>query len=324
MLFDSFLGNERLKEIFSSKLRDGTLSHAYLFVGADGMGKSTFVSRVVKALCCTSSGERPCGECAACKKYELSAHPDVHRLCLKPDESSIRVDDVRKFISTIELTPNECDYKIYVIEDAHTMGREAQNAILKTLEEPMGNAVFFLMAANESTILPTVRSRCTVFYMEPVAEELLTKHLMQKTGTDEASARKAAKLSMGSVGAAINILQGKGFALQRQSAEAALGFMTSGDKTGLTAHLISKTNCTKDKLISVYGLVQLAMRDLAAREYGIKDPSFFLSEKELTECARKFTRAKAIALYDLLEAEKEELSRNGNPSLSVLRLADLI
>ncbi len=304
--------------MFSEKISGGTLSHAYLLTGPEGSGKSTLAMHIIKEMFCESDGERPCGRCSGCKKVETLSHPDLQILRKEPQDTTIKVKAVREFLRGIELSPNEAPFRVYVIDDAETLGKEAQNALLKTLEEPTGRAKFFLLATTDSTLLSTVRSRCMSFPMEAIPTEKLMSHLMKKYECDEEIARKAARLSEGYVGAAYNVMEKKGaFSLRDTSYEILKALTTEGK--ALAASLLSSKASGKDSLIALYSELQLAMRDVAARSYGIAHPQYFISEEQRAEIARRISFAKAISLYELLEKEKNELYRNGNVQLSVLR-----
>lgn len=317
------IGNEKLLHMFSSKIRSQTLSHAYLLTGPEGSGKTSLVMRIIKEIFCESDGERPCGHCGGCKKVESLTHPDLQILSKEPQDTTIKVKAVRDFLKGIELAPNEAPFRIYVIDDAETLGKEAQNALLKTLEEPTGRAKFFLLATTDATLLSTVRSRCMSFPMETVPTEKLMSHLMKKYGCDEESARKAARLSEGYAGVAYNILEKKGTYELRETSFDILKALTLESKA-LGASLLFAKASGKDRLIEIYSDIQLAFRDIAARSYGISHPQYFASEEQRVEFARRISFSKALDLYDFLEKEKNELYRNGNVQLSVLRFIQAV
>ncbi len=317
------MGNEKLSEMFSEKLASGTMSHAYLLTGPEGSGKSTFLMQLIKKMFCESDGERPCGSCGACKKVDALSHPDLQILSKQPQDATIKVKAVREFLKGIELAPNEAPFKVYVIDDAETLGKEAQNALLKTLEEPTGRAKFFLLATTDTTLLSTVRSRCMSFPMEPVPTEKLMSHLMKKYGCDEESARNAARLSEGYVGVAYNVMEKKGtYELRDKSLEILRTLIFDG-KARCSAILFAKAS-TREALSELYGELQLAFRDICARSYGIAHPKYFASEEQRADFARRISFAKALDLYEILEKEKNELNKNGNVQLSVLRFIQAV
>ncbi len=320
---EALLCNEKTLDMFLSKIKTKSLAHAYLITGPDGSGKKTLASFVAKALCCTGE-DIPCGKCSACIKAEHGTHPDIHILKREAGDATIKVDAVRKFIGGTELSPNEADTKIFIIDEAHTLGKEAQNVLLKTLEEPSGSVLFMLLASSEAAVLPTVRSRCMKIAMDKIPSDILAKHLEKKYGVSAPEAMRAARLSGGSVGAAYDALEGKGGFAMREIAFKVLAALASGDKTAALASLCAKSACTKEKLTEIYSYMQLAMRDAAAKDYAKSHAEFFDSTEESERIRRKFTQSRALAFYDVLENEKGEINRNGNPTLSALRVASAI
>ena len=131
--FDAIIGHKKIISHFEEAIKTGKVSHAYLLSGEDGSGKMMIAKAVAKALLCEHKDG--CGECAACKQVDSLNHPDV--IYITHEKYEIRVDDIRKGINeTIDIKPYSGDYKIYIIDDADRMNAGAQNALLKTLEEP--------------------------------------------------------------------------------------------------------------------------------------------------------------------------------------------
>ena len=159
--------------------------------------------------------------------------------------------------------------------------------------------------------------------MESVPTEKLMSHLMKKYSCDEETARKAARLSEGYVGAAYNVMEKKGSYTLRDTTFEILKVLTTESKAMGSALLFSKAT-SKESLIAIYSELQLAMRDVAARSYGAAHPQYFASEEQRAEISRRLSFAKAVALFDTLEKEKNELYRNGNVQLSVLRFISAV
>jgi hypothetical protein len=161
------------------------------------------------------------------------------------------------------------------------------------------------------------------FSMEAVPQKKLMSHLMKKYNCDEESAEKAARLSEGYVGAAYNVMEKKGsYTLRDTSFEILNTLVTEGKAQG--AVLLGAKATNKESLISLYSDLQLAMRDVAARSYGSAHPQYFWSEEQRAQISRRISLAKALSLYELLEKEKNELYRNGNVQLSVLRFISAV
>ena len=156
MTFDQILGHEWQKEILSRSLASGRLAHAYLFSGPDGVGKRLVALALARSIVCDE--QRGCGDCRACRKIDHQNHPDLH--VLEPDGNSIKIEQVRSLQRDLNLKPLEAPRKICLIEEADSMTVGAANALLKTLEEPRGDTLLILLAAQPNRLLETVRSRC--------------------------------------------------------------------------------------------------------------------------------------------------------------------
>jgi len=146
--------------LFEDMKRGGKLFSAYLFLGPDGSGKFEAAKNFAKTLNCPAAKPEPCGTCAHCKKIDSEAHPDVFFAEPKGASSSIGIDEIRFVIAKANLRPYEAAKKVFIIKGAHSMNDEAQNAFLKTLEEPPKDTVFVLISRSKDLLLPTIVSRC--------------------------------------------------------------------------------------------------------------------------------------------------------------------
>ena len=177
MGFQALLGNGQLKENLTAALRKNRISHGYLITGPRGAGKKTLAKLLSAGAMCDGK-EKPCGVCTACRKVLSGVHPDVITVD-DPDRKTVGVDVIRKARADCYIQPNEGKRKIYVIPRAQDMGVEAQNALLKVLEEPPAYAMFLLLAETGEALLPTIRSRCVELKLQALSEEVLRKALTQ-------------------------------------------------------------------------------------------------------------------------------------------------
>jgi len=139
------------------------LAHAYLFSGESHSGKKGVAKALARQLNCEQSGVlEPCGVCSSCKKIEKNNHPDVRWIFPNDESGSIKIEDIRALQAQMSLKPYEGRYKIHIIVDADTMTEAASNCLLKTLEEPQGDALLILTSSNTKMLLPTIISRCQV------------------------------------------------------------------------------------------------------------------------------------------------------------------
>ena len=206
--FDAIIGHKKIISHFEEAIKTGKVSHAYLLSGEDGSGKMMIAKAVAKALLCEH--KNGCGECAACKQVDSLNHPDV--IYITHEKYEIRVDDIRKGINeTIDIKPYSGDYKIYIIDDADRMNAGAQNALLKTLEEPPAYAVILLLANNASALLPTILSRCVMLSLKPVADDKVKQYLMEHVQVPDYEADVCVAFAQGNIGKAVQLATSDSF-----------------------------------------------------------------------------------------------------------------
>ena len=162
-----FYGQSALIERLEADFRSGQFVHAYLFVGPRGVGKRSVARLLARIALCTGA-DKPCGACGPCVRFLTDNHPDVHTL--RP-EKSLGVDDVRELIGALQLRAFEGGLKVAFIERADRMTPQAQNCLLKTLEEPPDGTLFFLLTDAPSALLPTIVSRCRQVNFHPLTQE---------------------------------------------------------------------------------------------------------------------------------------------------------
>lgn len=211
--FQNVIGKETVIKHLTTAVLQKKLSHAYIFQGEDGSGKLLVAKIFAKALQCEKiqtalaegkelSDINPCCQCASCKKADSGNHPDIR--ILTHEKASIGVDDIRIQINQdIQIKPYEGKYKIYIIPDAERMTEQAENALLKTIEEPPGYAMLLLLTDNIYRILPTIQSRCVQIPFKPVAPELVKQYLIEQHHIPDYLAETSAHFSQGNIGRAV-------------------------------------------------------------------------------------------------------------------------
>ncbi|MBD5541854.1 MAG: DNA polymerase III subunit delta' [Lachnospiraceae bacterium] len=199
--FGDVIGQEQIVEHLKSAIKTQKISHAYILQGERSSGKEFIAKVFAAALQCEKQEGEPCEECRSCKQAASGNQPDIIKVTHeKPN--TIGVEDIRKVTGDIAIKPYSSSRKIYIINEAEKMTVQAQNALLKTLEEPPAYAVILLLTTNVDTLLPTIQSRCVLLTMKPVNDEAVKKFLMKDLMIPEYKADVCVAFARGNVGKA--------------------------------------------------------------------------------------------------------------------------
>lgn len=211
LVFQDILGHDTIKEHFQKAIEAHKVSHAYILAGEAGMGRKSLAHAFALTLLCEKGKSEPCMECHACKQVLSGNHPDlVHVTHEKP--GSIGVDDIREQINdTIMIRPYSSYYKIYIVDEAEKMTVQAQNALLKTIEEPPSYAVIILLTTNPESFLPTILSRCVQLKLKPLKDSVIREYLVGSMGIPENQAELYAAFARGNLGKAIKLADSEDF-----------------------------------------------------------------------------------------------------------------
>ncbi len=202
--FEKIIGNEELKEYFAHVIKTGTASHCYLLSGEEGTGKRMLAASFAAALQCSSSGERPCGVCRSCRQAESGNHPDIIYVTHEKP-GTLGVDDIRKgLVDDIVIRPYAGPYKIYIVDEAEKMSVQAQNALLKTMEEPPEYGILLLLTTNSGVFLPTILSRCMELRVKPVTIQQEAAYLKEH-GIEGEKAEMLMCFTRGNIGKAMRM-----------------------------------------------------------------------------------------------------------------------
>ncbi len=200
--FTDIVGQEQLKEHLQNAIAANKVSHAYIINGERSAGKE-FIARVyAMTLQCEKGETEPCGECHSCKQALGNNQPDIIYISHeKPN--TIGVEDIRAQINNdIGIKPYSSPRKVYIINEGEKMTPQAQNALLKTLEEPPAYAVILILTTNVEALLPTILSRCVVLHMKPVPDKLVKKYLMEELAIPDYKANICVAFARGNIGKA--------------------------------------------------------------------------------------------------------------------------
>lgn len=211
--FHDIIGHDKVKDHLQKAIEYHKVSHAYILAGEEGMGRKTLAKAFAMTLLCEKSDKEPCMQCHACRQTLSGNHPDVIWVTHEKP-ASIGVDDIRTQINdTIYIKPYSSSYKIYMVDEAEKMTVQAQNALLKTIEEPPSYAVIILMTTNQEAFLPTILSRCIQLKLRPLKGHVVSDYLSETMGVPEEKANIYAAFARGNLGKAIHLASSEEFAL---------------------------------------------------------------------------------------------------------------
>lgn len=202
MIFENILGNEKNKELLKRILTTNTISHSYMFIGEESTGKMLFAKEFAKGILCENKDNRPCNNCISCVKFDNLNHPDL--IVIDEKEETIKNDQIREMNRNILEKPIESNKKVYIINNSENMTQQAQNSLLKTLEEPPEHAVIILITKDDNRMLNTIKSRCTKINFIPLTN-LELKEVLSKNFGIENTTRRMLELANGSVKRAVEL-----------------------------------------------------------------------------------------------------------------------
>ena len=209
--FHDILGHEQIIAHLQNAIEEDKVSHAYIFNGPEASGKMMLAEAFAMALQCEGEGKRPCLECRSCRQAADHNQPDIIYVSHeKPN--TIGVDDIRTQINNdIDIKPYSSRYKVYIVDEAQKMNQQAQNALLKTIEEPPAYAIILLLTTNADSFLQTIPSRCITLNLKAVKEDKIKEYLMKHYQIPDYQADICAAFSQGNVGKAIQLASSEEF-----------------------------------------------------------------------------------------------------------------
>lgn len=217
MTLDEIQGQERAVGLLRRAIANGRLAHAFVFAGPAGVGKRTTALALARAVICPDRPDVGCGTCIDCRLVGAGSHPDLflEDLAMAQAERAtatmLSIEQIRRVCGALSLRPIRGAGKVAIVDQAERLTAEAQNALLKTLEEPRGRATLVLVTSNLDALLPTIRSRCQRLLFAPLADDLV-ESLLAREGIASDVARRAASLAGGSLDRARELTSDDGWA----------------------------------------------------------------------------------------------------------------
>jgi len=290
------------------------MPHAILLAGPSGIGKFMVASVLATMLLCQGTKAKPCGTCQSCLQVSYGTHPDL--LIISPDGATVKIEQIRNLQHEVSLTPYVSARRVCIIDGAELMTVQAANSLLKVLEEPLGDVVFILVAANKQMLLPTIISRCMNVAFQPLIHEVLAQALHDK-GFSTLQSEVAARLSRGRMGTALLMLEPDGFAVRDQAAMIMEGLVNEGMKNVWNNATILEKMERKD-LLALMGYFTYLLRDLIMIITGQgREVLFNIDLAEwLDEQAAKWSENKLLQALKVVENARRALNANANARLT--------
>ena len=316
--FKDIIGQEQLKEHLQNAISMNKVSHAYIINGERSSGKEFVAKIFAMTLQCEKQGTEPCGECHSCKQAMSQNHPDIifvsHE---KPN--TIGVEDIRNQINNdIVIKPYSGPRKIYIMNEGEKMTVQAQNALLKTLEEPPEYAVILILTANVDAFLPTILSRCVVLNMKPVADELVKKYLMSELHVPDYKATICVAFARGNIGKAKLLASSEEFEKVKEEAITLVKYINDME-TNEIVKAIKKISEYKLDVNDYLDILSVWYRDVLLYK-ATRDINSLIFRDELQQITRVADRSTYEGIENIvnaLEQAKRRLQANVNFDLTM-------
>lgn len=299
MYFEKIRGQRFAKKYLSNSIKSNMISHAYMFEGPSGVGKNTMARDLATTLL---------------EMENLFNSPDY--IEITPDGNSIKIAQIRKLQSDILVKPYK-SYKIYVIDEAQKMTVEAQNALLKTLEEPPKYAIIILITNNKESLLDTIKSRCEIIKFTPIPLVEVADYLTQ-TGVDKNRASLLANFSRGSMQKAIELSESEDFHIMRDEVQKYVETFLTGSMLDIM-DIQNSIEKYKDNITNVLDLLVNYFRDIMMVKENV-DSSMIINLDRLVfikNMSTKITYSQLSKIIDIIEETKNKLRSNCNFNISI-------
>jgi len=303
MYFDNIIGQDFAKKYLTNSIKKNKINHAYMFEGIDGIGKRKFSQELSKILLYIENIENS---------------PDY--INIYPDGNSIKIAQIRKLQTDIIVKPHK-KYKIYIINQAESMTIEAQNALLKTLEEPPEYAIIILITSNKEALLDTIKSRCEIIKFLPISILDLNNYLINK-GIDKNRAQLLSTFARGSIEKAIELSESSDFAIMRDDIQTYIEIMLDKDIIDILEIPTSMEKYKKD-IMSILDMIINYFRDMMLLKEKV-DKSMIINIDKLTfiqNMSKKITYSQVSKIIDIIEDIKIKIRSNCNFNISIQVMA---
>lgn len=314
--FSEIVGHEQIKEHMQAAIRDKKPFHAYLFQGEEGVGKEALARTFAAGLQCQSeSADKPCKECVSCRQMESGNQPDV--IWVTREKASLGVDEIREQLcNTMDIKPFSSPYKIYLVPEAEKMTEAAQNALLKTIEEPPEYGIVILMTSNISALLPTIQSRCLTMEFRLLSTAVVESYVKEHCQVPDYQARASAAFAQGNLGKAMRYAKSEDFIERKDHIISLLRHVEQMDLSEMLA-VIKDLGTRKDEVRDYIDLMVLWYRDVLLFK-ATKDINQLLFQDEASYISREASHRSYEKIEEILQAfEKAKVRLRANVNFDI-------
>lgn len=312
-------------EVFRRSVRSGKISHSYIFEGIPGCGRRKTALALLQAIFCQAVDDDACGVCPSCRKIASGNHGDIHFVAPLPDKRDISIDQLRDIQRELSLRPYEAPRKACIMEPAERMSVNAANSLLKTLEEPPGNAIIILLTENADMLLPTIRSRCQLIRFSPLSPENI-RLLLEKNGVAPDDASLLAPLSEGSMQKA-GELDNDALSARREMLISRLSALDIG-RIGSVFDTAEELAGNRDETLESLDLLLSFARDTVYLHAGSSDIINTSIRPALESFAARCSLEGALQILGDITETRRAVQRNANNKLAMdclfMKMAEVI
>lgn len=314
--FEEIKGHELIIKSLQNSIKYNKVSYCYIFDGPIGMGKKLLAKTFAKTLQCEEKGITPCNDCVSCKSFDTLNQPDI--IYIEPKKSTIGVEEIREKINrNIEIKPYKYEYKIIIIDNACTMTHSAQNAILKTIENPPIYGIFLFISTNINNFLPTIISRSISFKLKPVSNENIRDYINENTSVPDNLLDFYIVCGQGNIGYVNKLINDESFFNTRDTIINIITDLDNKDLEGVFSQF-KILEQYKSNLDDVIDIMCLFLRDaIIAKEVGINN----VLQRDKIDTIQKYienlTLKSLLNKLDAVFEAKESLKQNGNFQMTI-------